>query len=270
MTDRSMTAADSPPSRLADTIRFYELLARIEDCTGGFRTLATCNGKTNWPRRGVYFFFEEGEKRSQSGRGGRVVRIGTHALRPRSATSLWGRLSQHRGRAGSGNHRGSIFRLLIGVALARRGDCPLPDTWGVSGDPGAAARKLKMDRAAVKRAEAGLEGRVSNCIGRMPFLWLEIDDRPGPDSKRGFVERNAIALLSHARAPAADPPSEQWLGTFNDRERVRTSGLWNNNHVLEDYDASFLELMKTRVDAWRDGCERSARWQGVPARTGIA
>lgn len=32
------------------------------------------------------------------------------------------------------------------------------------------------------------------------------------ESARGRIERNAIALLSHMRAPAADPPSANSLG----------------------------------------------------------
>lgn len=204
----------------------------------------------DWPRRGVYFFFEEGEERSGSGSGPRVVRIGTHALKPTSRTSLWNRLSQHRGSAksGAGNHRGSIFRKIVGIALACRGDCPLPSTWGIGGDLGAAARKLGMDRASVQSGEVGLERGVSAYIGRMPFLWLNVDDRPGPDSQRGLIERNAIALLSHARKPAADAPSSRWLGAFSDRERVRTSGLWNSDHVEGSYDAAFLDVMERLVD----------------------
>ena len=61
------------------------------------------------------------------------------------------------------------------------------------------------------------------------------------------AHRNAIALLSHARTPAADAPSSRWLGAFSDRERVRTSGLWNNKHVEENYDASFLDAMRRLV-----------------------
>ena len=106
-----------------------------------------------------------------------------------------------------------------------------------------------MDRASVRNGEVDLERRVSAYIGRMPFLWLNVDDRPGPDSQRDPIERNAIALLSHARTPAADAPSSRWLGAFSDRERVRTSGLWNNDHVEGNYDASFLDTMERLVDA---------------------
>ena len=121
-----------------------------------------------------------------------------------------------------GNHRGSIFRLLVGIALARRRRLALPGSWGVAGDPGTAARRLGMERDAVKRAEAELESGVSRHIGAMPFLWLEVNDAPGPRSERGFIERNAIALLSGWHEPV-DPPSSGWIGHESDRERVRRS-----------------------------------------------
>ncbi len=58
--------------RLSDLVRFYTLLDRLAAVTGS-QTLATCHGRMNWPRRGVYFFFEPGESRSDSGTGPRVV-----------------------------------------------------------------------------------------------------------------------------------------------------------------------------------------------------
>ena len=187
-----------------------------------------------------------------SGTGSRVVRVGTHALKAGSRTTLWQRLSQHRGNAkgDGGNHRGSIFRLLVGAALARRGDCPLPPSWGKGADPGKAARRLGLaSRSVVKDAEADLERHVSAYIGQMPFLWLAVPDAPGPQSARGRIERHAIALLSQARAPAADRPSANWLGVHSDRPRVCKSGLWNNNHVDEDSEAAFLSEMAELVDA---------------------
>lgn len=188
--------------------------------------------------------------RSGSGAGLRVVRVGTHALKTGSKSTLWGRLSQHRGpaRDGGGNHRGSIFRLLVGIALARRSGVSLPPSWGLGGAPSTAARRLGIERAEVKPNEAELETSVSRYVGTMPFLFLGVKDEPGPASERGFIERNAIALLSAYREASLDPASTGWLGRWSDRERVRLSGLWNNNHVDEAYDPSFLDLMKMRID----------------------
>ena len=242
-----------PTGRANDLASFYALLDRLEADVGGARTLAECSGRMNWPQRGVYFFFECGESRSGSGVGRRVVRVGTHALKRGAGTTIWKRLRQHRGvaRTGGGNHRGSIFRLLVGKALASREDVPLPQSWDVKGDPRAAARHLGVDRAAIKQGEAALESLVSTYVGAMPFLWLNVDDAPGPESQRAVIERNAIALLSGGgddRLPH-DSPSETWLGHYSDRNAVRRSGLWNNRHVGERYDPSFLGVLAERVDA---------------------
>ena len=116
--------------RVANTVRFYELLSRLAAALGGCRRLADCNGRMDWPQRGVYFFFEPGESRSLSGTGNRVVRVGTHALKDGSCATLWQRLSHHRGNAkgDGGNHRGSIFRLLVAQRspVAATARCRLP------------------------------------------------------------------------------------------------------------------------------------------------
>ena len=219
---------------------FYDLLDQIENICGGKYKLSSCNGQMDWPKRGVYFFFENGEMRSGSGAGARVVRVGTHALKSGSSATLWKRLRNHRGlRSGKGgNHRSSIFRLLVGEALIEheRITCP---TWGKD-----KSDNLKADRS----AERELEQSVSAYIGEMPFLCLPVDDEIGPQSKRGEIEKGSIGLLSQLGESAVDPPTPKWLGRKCTRERVKTSGLWNNNHVGCQYCPSFLTDMKHYVD----------------------
>ena len=84
----------------------------------------------------------------------------------------------------------------------------------------------------------------------MPFLWLAVDDDPGPASQRGVIERNAIALLSNynIQDDPLDPPSLSWLGLHADRKSIRHSGLWNVNHVAESYDPGFLDLLESLVN----------------------
>src|SRR4051812_10489886 len=120
-------------SRLSDITAFYALLDRLERVVDGKRLLAYCTGRSGWPERGVYFFFELGEERSDSGAGPRIVRVGTHALTPNAGTRLWDRLNAHRGSAstGGGNHRGSVFRSLVGAALAWREPEAAVASWGV-------------------------------------------------------------------------------------------------------------------------------------------
>jgi len=234
-------------NHLEDVRRFYQLMDNLENIVDDKRRLETCNGRMKWPQRGVYFFFEDNEFRTTSGEGPRVVRIGTHALKSNSKTTLWNRLSQHQGvqKDGGGNHRGSIFRLHIGTAFINRYELtnPYTLTWG---DGSSASKNVRQE-------EKPLEQEVSRYIGNMPFLWLEVDDDPGPDSDRGFIERNTIALLSnfcvdlHSEYPI-DPPDKDWLGNYARNKDIRESGLWNINHVRECYNPGIFELLEQKIN----------------------
>jgi hypothetical protein len=219
--------------RLKDLKRFYSILDELKARLGGYRYLATADGRLIWPHRGMYLFFEPGEQRRDSGLGPRVVRVGTHALTPTSITTLWTRLSQHRGVAmtGGGNHRGSVFRKHVGYALiGRTPDLACP-TWG----EGNSAPK------AIREREYYLEAMVTEVIGAMPFLWLGIGDNHGGHTCRGYLERHAIALLSNYDKPGLDPPSQRWLGRYCRSDRVRYSGLWLSDYVDDGYDPVFLD-----------------------------
>jgi hypothetical protein len=227
--------------RREDLNRLYALLAELDTRVGGARLLRTCAGRMTWPLRGVYFFFEDGELREDD-RTPRVVRVGTHAVSAGSRTTLWNRLSQHRGfaRSGGGNHRGSIFRLHVGMAMLREQPeafVSAQATWG---------RGSSADRTS-RVSEEWLEKAVSRYIGEMPFLWVEVDDAPGATSRRQFVEANLIALLSNANKPPIDPPSSTWLGHHSDRVAIRESGLWNVNHVNATYTPEVLDMLEFHI-----------------------
>ncbi len=226
--------------RLKDLERFYSILDELSRTTNGPRLLSSCSGRMDWPNRGVYFFQEKNENRTDTGTGHRIVRIGTHALKDGAKTKLWNRLSGHKGSAksGGGNHRGSIFRLIVGTALMERDKHSFP-TWG----KGSSAPKD------IRVPEEPMEKLVSKTIGEMPFLWLAIEDPARPDSHRGYIERNSIALLSNFNREPIDAASDNWLGNLCNREKVRESGLWNQNHVDEDYDEGFLDVLEKLVAA---------------------
>ena len=172
--------------RVVELDHFYDILKELEDRLGGKRQLQNCNGRMNWPKRGVYFFFEKGEIRKRTSEP-RVVRIGTHALKLKSKSTLWSRLRQHRGYADQrGNHRGSVFRYHIGTAIINKEKLQdkFPD-W-----------KKRSASREVRQKETLMEKRVSNHIGKMPFLFLSVNDANGP-SKRSYIEKNSIALLSN-------------------------------------------------------------------------
>lgn len=228
--------------RREDVRRFYGNLSSLEDRVKGTVTLDECHGRMSWPTQGVYLFFEAGEQRLQSGTGLRVVRIGTHAVSRGSKTTLWDRLRTHRGTlsTGGGNHRGSVFRLLVGLSILERGGLSCP-TWGQGGS---ASREIR-------EKEHPIECLVSEHIRNMPLLWIRAEDTPSSNSVRSFIERNSIALLSNHEKSSelqVDPPTPNWLGSFCHKEKIRASGLWNSNHVDEVYDPEFLDALRKLVD----------------------
>jgi hypothetical protein len=139
--------------------------------------------------------------------------------------------------SGEGNQRGSIFRRHVGAALMDTGRIEVIPDWLVGSNATASQRV----------AERAAERAVSLYIGRMPFLFLPIEDAAGPDSDRGYFERNAIALLTSAAACALDPPSPAWLGRHARKAAVRESGLWNVRHVGEAIDDGFLDRLSRLV-----------------------
>lgn len=227
-------------TRAEDIDRLYSLLSELEERVGGKQRLGECTGYMDWPARGIYFFFAPDEYRSEQLR---LTRIGTHAVSQGSQTSLWDRLRTHRGAKrgtyeGGGNHRGSVFRRRVGEAIIERDG--LHEEYSEWGSGSSAGQKQRL-------SELELERRVSEYIRDLPFLWVKVDDEPGPDSDRAYLEQNAIALLSNYERKPIDP-RENWLGQYSRSEKIRESDLWNVNHVDEESDPQFLDILEERIE----------------------
>lgn len=224
--------------RIKDLDQFYGLLDQIETKVGGKQQLGDCDGYMDWPDRGVYFFFATDELRADNDQL-RLTRVGSHAVSQGSGTSLWNRLRTHRGALsgtyeGGGNHRGSVFRKRVGEAMVERHD--LHDDYPEWGEGSSAGRDLRLE-------ELQMERRVSDYLRELPFLWVDVDDEPGPESDRAYLERNTIALVSNYGKASIDPRSNGWLGNDSPSQKIRESGLWNLNPVDNSYDPAFLDQL---------------------------
>lgn len=230
-------------SRRLDLDRLYDLLDHLEANVGGKQRLKDCTGYMNWPDRGVYFFFAKDDTRHSTDQL-RLTRVGTHAVSTGSGTSLWNRLRTHRGaNSGTyehgGNHRGSVFRKRVGEAMIVRDD--IHDEHPHWGDGSSADQERRL-------AELEHERRVSEYIRDLPFLWVSIDDEPSPDSDRAYIERNAISLVSNYAKGPIDTRDGGWLGKDSPRDEINQSGLWNINHVEEEYDPAFLDRLSKAIE----------------------
>ena len=215
---------------LRDLQRFYVVLDCLKARNGGAFRLEECKKADLGDARGVYFFFENDECRSRSGRGQRVVRVGT------SKRTLWTRISNHRGSLeGGGGHASSVFRRHVANALNAKSR--------VDASSGGEGSEL-LSPSAQYKAKQAKEVEVSRIIRSMSLLWVKINDEPGRASQRGYVERNAIALLTTAAARILDPPSRAWLGCYSTNNKVQASGLWNDRYVGKPVDPMFLDKLE--------------------------
>ncbi|MEZ5497155.1 MAG: hypothetical protein R3F25_10095 [Gammaproteobacteria bacterium] len=141
---------------MSEINNFYQCIDDLKSKIGVYQ-LSEVNGRMNWPTRGVYFFFDDYEASNSL----RVTRVGTHALKENSKSTLWKRLSQHKGvvSTGGGNHRGSIFRLLVGDAICKQQGLDFPK-WSI----GSSSTKEIRD------SEIELERQVTSYIEKSPSL----------------------------------------------------------------------------------------------------
>jgi hypothetical protein len=222
--------------RIKHINRFYSLINELESFEKK-RILKNSTGKLHWPKQGIYYFFERNENRENGNP--KVVRIGTHAVSKGSKTKYWERLRQHKGtKKGTGNHRGSVFRKLIGKSLISKYNLSVEfSEWGNN--------KVYKEN---KQKEEILELQVSEIIGEMEFLSLSVPGESNKNNMRAYIETNSIALLSNRKKEGKiDLPSENWLGNYSGHNHILESGLWNSDDTEKNYDSNFLDKLEELI-----------------------
>ena len=150
-----------------------------------------------------------------------------------ASTSLWMRLSAHK-------NGSSVFRRLIGSALIKKHKIDYAyDKWW-------SQKTSEKDPA----KEKSIKRCVSKTIGKMPFLWLKVDDA----YLQSYIEGNATALLSNFWRKTIDAPSATWLGYHcTDKQdnliyKIKESGLWSQDFVEMGYPPEFLDKLEELVE----------------------
>jgi hypothetical protein len=221
-------------------VQFDRAINKLWIAQNGGRLLSETTGRQAWPQRGVYFLLDA-QVPAANGRMPRVIRVGTHAVSDGSKTTLWDRISTHRGTSiGGGSHRSSIFRLHVGRALIGRAPTLLDkggSSWGIGQS---APKDIRVN-------EEHIEAAVSTTLGAMRLLWVDVPDEASSTSMRSYIERNSIALLSRFGLLSSSSP-QRWLGRYSPEWKIAASGLWNLNHVFSKVDLGFIKVFESTVD----------------------
>jgi len=168
------------------------------------------------PPNGIYILFEKGELAHGTNR---IVRVGTHT----GKNQLRSRLSQHFARE---NKDRSIFRKNIGRALLSKDKDAFLEKWEMDLTP----KKAREEKSGLidfeKQKE--VEKRVSQYTqNNFSFVVLQVDEK----DKRLEIESKIISTISSCKECK---PSDNWLGLFSPKEKIRKSGLWLVNELYKE------------------------------------
>lgn len=178
------------------------------------------------PKNGIYILFEKGEKAHGVDR---IVRIGTHT----GKNQLRSRLQQH---FINENKDRSIFRKNIGRALLNKARDPFLESWEL--DLTTKENKDKFSPQIDFNKQKQIEKQVTKYIQEnFSFVVFEVDDK----DERLSLESKIISTVSSCKDCKA---SENWLGKYSPKEKIRESGLWLVNELYKTplIEEEFLNL----------------------------
>lgn len=168
------------------------------------------------PLNSIYVLFEAGERAHSTDR---IVRVGTHT----GANQLGSRLQQHFTKE---NKDRSIFRKNIGRALLNRAEDPFLEQWNWD----LTTRKAKetyghlVDLSKQKKVERQVTGYIQS---HFSFVVFRVDEKV----QRLTFESRVVATVSWCDECC---PSDNWLGLYSPRPKIRQSGLWQVNELYKE------------------------------------
>jgi hypothetical protein len=164
------------------------------------------NRLSSIPQNGIYVKFEKGEIHNELDR---IVRVGTDT----GENNLNKRLIEH---FITENKNRSIFRKNIGRALLNKENNPYLKYWEL--DTTSKADKEKNLKQLDLEFEAKIEKEISTYIKtNFSFCVFRVETK----EQRLFFESKLISTLAFNTKP-----SENWLGNFSTKDKIKQSGLW--------------------------------------------
>jgi len=182
------------------------------------------------PKNGIYFFYEQGEIWGHGGNKPRIVRIGTHRdgnFRNRIAEHyLFNETKMNFDKYRSKPSDRSIFRKNIGRALLKKRKDDYLQVWNrdfIKRD-----NRTKFGHLRDIKKEKEIESEITRILRKsFSFRFIELDSQTERMGKSG-LESSLIGTLAHCKLCN---PSNNWLGNFSPKNKIRESGLWLVQHL---------------------------------------
>lgn len=167
------------------------------------------------PKNGIYILFEKDEVGHD---GDRIVRIGTHT----GQDKLRSRLEEHYIKE---NHNRSIFRKNIGRALLNNEKDPFLDQWEIDLTTHEARESFGhlVDREKLQEVESQVSEYMRS---HFSFVVFEV---PNKEDRIKFESR---LISTVCRCPTCKP-SDNWLGLYSPKQKIKESGLWLVNELYK-------------------------------------
>lgn len=181
------------------------------------------------PLNGIYVLFQEGE---HAHGGDRIVRIGTHTGNNR----LRSRLKEH---FINENKDRSIFRKNIGRTLLNMRKDSYIGGWEL--DLTTRKNKDRYFKFVDQAYQSKVENEVTKTIQKVfSFAVLEESDK----SNRKLLKSRIVAEVSKCADCKASP---NWIGKYSTKEKIRVSGLWQEQELYKDgFTISEFDQFNTR------------------------
>ena len=165
----------------------------------------------------------------------RIVHVGTHSGKRR----LRSRLREH----DTPNKDRSILRKNIGRALLRESGDPFLEKWNL--DLTSREARRKHGPSVDFKRQRAIEEAVTDRIRRtFSFVAFPVEDK----DCRFKLKSGIISTLSRCDCCR---PSEQWLGGYSPKSKIRESGLWLTQGLykepLSEDEISYLRAMVSRT-----------------------
>lgn len=208
-----------------------EYCSELHDIVNSMKRIRFPFEREQIPENGVYILFEKNEL----GHGrDRIVRVGSHT----GEGQLRSRLYQH---FLNENKDRSIFRKNIGRAILNKNNDDYIKLWEL--DLTTRENKDKYLHLIDLDYQGKIENMVTEYIQEMfSFVVIEENNK----EKRLWLEKRIISEVSNCNECKS---SENWLGRFSTKEKIRDSGLWQVNELYKD---GFNEddFMKFKNNLW--------------------